>query len=127
MREENRMTSQGIISALSTITEVYFRDEYAIQDEIERVLRQSSIRFSREHRLGPKSRVDFFVDGIAMEVKAGKPNSRRLEQQIERYAAFNEVSEVIIVVERNLFHMPELANGKPVHYVSLSANFGFAI
>jgi len=118
--------SKRIISFLKTIRATSFHDEYAIQDLIESGLKSLGMTVVREYKLG-RGRVDFFVEGVIVEVKSGKPNSKLLRKQIERYASFDVVREVIVVVERNVFSLPNVVNDKPVSYVSLSANWGLSL
>lgn len=100
--------------------------EKCIVDEIVKVLNGYCV--SREVKLGPGCRVDLMVEpGIAIEVKKGKPNSRKVASQIRRYAEFDSVDSIILVSERGLYsHLTE-ANGKPARYVSLALNWGIAV
>lgn len=118
--------TEAILKILGQIRSVYFRDEYAIQKRIAELLTANDVQFQAEYPLDKRNRVDFLAGGVLIEVKAGKPNSHRLANQVERYAQFPEVEAVVIVVERNVFHVPSCVNGKPVHYVSLSSNWGVA-
>ena len=103
--------------------------EFEIHDAMAEQFRVDGIQFSREVKLGPGCRVDFFVHagGVAVEVKKGKPNRAQLEAQVSRYAAFPDVQAVVMVVERSLFGYPEKVNGKPVHYVGLNRQWGVAL
>jgi len=111
--------------------------EKEVQAEIAKLLRLSGLAFKREERLGPRSIVDFFVTGrmmmpgrgIVIEVKKGKPHSTaEVIRQIERYAAFDRVKGVIIVVGGKLHNPPsETSNGKPVVYIGLAKLWGVAI
>lgn len=118
--------TEVILKILGQIRSVYFRDEYAIQKRIAELLTANEVDFQVEYSLDRRNRVDFLAGGTLIEVKAGKPNSQRLASQVERYAQFPEVEAVVIVVERNVFRVPLCVNGKPVHYVSLSSNWGVA-
>lgn len=102
--------------------------EIDIQNHIQRMLERRSIAFDREHVLGPRNRVDFLCEGgIAIELKKGKPGSEALAAQAARYAAFEAVACIILVVERCVFDVPEEVNGKPVHYIALSRNWGVSL
>lgn len=95
---------------------------------IEEKLTDAKIGYSREVVVSKRCRVDLLTDdGIAIEVKKGKPNSNSVSRQIQRYAESEKVNAVILVSERGLFsHLTE-ANGKPVGYISLSSNWGIAL
>jgi hypothetical protein len=73
-------------------------------------------------------RVDLWVDdGIVVEVKRGKPNTRTLKQQVARYARCVRVRGVIIASERGLLGVhDDTVDGTPVVYVALSAAWGVA-
>ena len=84
--------------------------------------------FIREVTVAPGSRVDLLVvGGIAVEVKKGKPNTRKVAAQLWRYAQSSRVSSIILVSERGLSSHIVEANGKPVRYVSLVSNWGIAL
>lgn len=95
---------------------------------IEEKLTEAKIRYSKEVVIAKRCRVDFLTeDGIAIEVKKGKPNSNSVSRQIQRYAESEKVNAVILVSERGLFNHLTEANGKPVGYISLSLNWGIAL
>lgn len=97
---------------------------YAISAE----LRADGIPFEREVLLGPRNRIDYLIPGgVGIEVKKGKPNSRALEAQAERYCRFDQVTALILVVERSVFIHPDRLHGKPVYYVSLNRLWGIAL
>lgn len=122
------MTVSPVIEAMRNLHLHPQSLEVSIQDRIAESLTARGIEFQREYRLGPRNRVDFLCpDGIAIEVKKGKPGSSALTAQAERYAAFDAVSSIILVVERCVFDPPVEANGKPVYYIALSRNWGIAL
>jgi len=86
------------------------------------------VPYFREHRLGPRNVVDFLSDGIVVEVKKGKPKSTaQVIAQVRRYAAFEKVRAIVIVVEGKLHWHPEEIDGKPVVYISLAKLWGVAL
>lgn len=104
------------------------RLERFVVDEIAKNLVSEGISFEREVFVAKGSRVDFLVEGgVVIEVKKGKPNSKTVARQLERYASSDMVSEVILVSERGLVWHTSEANGKPVRYVSLSRNWGLTV
>jgi hypothetical protein len=60
---------------------------------------------------------DFFMDGIAVEVKI-KGSKKNIYRQLERYAGFDLVKEIILVTNRTL-GLPEKINGKPCYMFKL--------
>ena len=80
-----------------------FHDELRLQDGLARVLLTEGIPFEREHRLSPKQRVDFFVDGrIALEVKI-EGGLAAITSQLFGYATCEAV-ESLILVSRKMQH-----------------------
>lgn len=102
--------------------------EQQLQDHIAEALQGAGVAFEREHRLGPRCRIDFLTEGgVGIEVKKGKPNSSQVAQQIDRYCRWGAVSELVLVVERSVFHAPTTSHGKSVHYIALNRNWGIAL
>lgn len=93
--------------------------ESEMQDDIERLLSKSGIEYQREFRFSPKDRVDFLVEGIAIECKtAGNP--MRVHRQIERYAKYDEVKSIILITSKFMKVKPEI-NGKPASVIHAGA------
>lgn len=102
--------------------------EYDLQADIAAQFDKDGVTYSKEHKLGPHNRVDFLIaGGIGVEVKKGKPNSRQVMAQVERYAQFPQITALVLVVERNVFQYDRSANGKPVYYISLAKQWGIAL
>lgn len=102
--------------------------EYTIHMAIAMKLDGEGIRHSHEHRLGPKCRIDVLTNsGIGIEVKKGKPNSAAVAKQLSRYAKFESVKCLVLIVGGNIFKLRREINGKPVHYISLNSLWGVAI
>jgi hypothetical protein len=101
--------------------------EYQVQDALAAALTAAGISFEREVRLSPRNRVDFLCEGgVAIEVKRGKPNTRRVQAQVDRYCACEQVTALVIVTERALIWTPSSSSGKIVQTVALSLNWGLA-
>lgn len=116
-----------VLKALSNLRINPITEEFDLQNKIAATLASAGISFIREYQLGPKNRVDFLTgDGIAIEVKKGKPNKRQVNKQLERYTAFEEVEGIILVVEKNL-DTPKEINGKPCISFGLNKLWGIAL
>lgn len=103
-------------------------DEYELQAKIAAKFDKKGIRYDKEYQLGRGNRVDFLTEsGIAVEVKKGKPNRTQLVEQIERYAKFEEVKAVIIVVETSLRVPISLPIDKPCKVIGLQKLWGIAL
>lgn len=122
------MGSAEILTALRSLRVQPVDYEHQLVQQIAEVLAGREISFRREVKLGPRQRIDFIAgNDIGIEVKKGKPNSKRVAEQIERYCSSPAIAELILVVERNVFaHITE-SNGKKVHYVALNRLHGLAI
>ena len=104
------------------------RLEMEIVREIRRALGKAHIRFTLEAKIAPRCRVDILTEGgIVIEVKKGKPNTKRVAEQVQRYAAGENVTAVVLVSERGLIDHIDEAHGKPIKYVALSKNWGIAL
>ena len=63
------------------------------------------------------ARLDFFLDGLAIEVKIDGSLSA-LTRQVHRYAQHSAVTGIIVVTSLpRLKHLPDAINGKPVRFV----------
>lgn len=84
--------------------------EQVLQDDVETVLASAGVPFHREYRLG-KDRVDFFVDGLAIECKVDGGQTAVLEQCL-RYACHDQVKGVLLVTSRRAhrFGLAQLRN-----------------
>ena len=105
-------TSHDIMDIISEY-KIPCSTEKKMQEEIEMILADTDIDFEREKRLNAKNIVDFMIKGgIAIECKiAGTPEN--VLRQLERYAEFDSVREIILVSSKS-FSMPSLINNKPV-------------
>lgn len=92
------------------------------------MLKEAGIEHGTEQYVAPRCRVDVLTDGgIVVEFKCGKPSTRKVADQIEKYAKSDKVKAVVLVSERGLHRHLREANGKPVEYVALSINWGVAV
>lgn len=91
--------------------------EERLQFEIAAVLTRDGIPFEREYRLDPQNRIDFFCDGVGIEVKTRHPR-RKTYMQMRRYTANKKIKSLILITG-TFMGLPEEINGKPVYMVSL--------
>lgn len=90
--------------------------EYGYQDEFERWVKKYWLGQSqREVVLSTEDRVDFLVEGIAVEIKVKCPANQVL-RQLSRYAQHERVREILLlsVTRAPLQKLPRELNGKPV-------------
>ncbi len=100
--------------------------EYDLHALINEALTHAGIEHAHEYRLAPRCRIDFKAGRIGIEVKKGKPDARTLAAQITRYLASEELSALVVVMQRAVF-VPERIGGKPVIVVSLNRLWGVAL
>lgn len=108
-----------ITTVISTLSKGRFNvtNEKETQAQIALALKAAGFTFSQEYRLDPANIPDFFIEGIAIEVKI-KGNSKKIYKQVERYSLFSEVKVLILVTNRSM-GFPQEVNGKPVYLVNL--------
>lgn len=100
-----------------------YANEIELQSGIADVLTKSGITFEREVIAGPRDRFDFLVaSGIVIEAKIKGSLSQALAQ-VDRYAARDDVTAVILVATRFWAFGHGGAStlrGKPVRIVKLT-------
>ncbi|MDA8064462.1 MAG: hypothetical protein M0031_02985 [Thermaerobacter sp.] len=100
--------------------------EFDIYSMIDAALADAGISFRREVRLAPRSRIDYLVGGVGIEVKRGRWDRLRIEAQVGRYARSDVLEELILVTERAVRLPPEVC-GKPLHVLPLLNLWGVAL
>lgn len=96
-------------------------NEISTQDNIENDLISFGVNYSREYRLSSSDRIDFFIDGIGIEVKL-YTSLTKMTRQLYRYASHDEIKALVLVtVDPKLVRVPNTINGKPVEVIVLSA------
>jgi hypothetical protein len=115
-----------IIAALETVRAPAMPGEYDLHGMIAAALEGAGIPCVHEYRLAPRCRIDFLCGNVGIEVKKGRPVPAQLRKQLSRYLASDEVSQVVVVMQRAV-GMPETISGKRVHVVSLNMNWGIAL
>ena len=112
------MTSPDLITTLARLR-FRFATEKDLQDGFEKVFRENGIPFQREFPISERDRLDFLVDGIALEVKI-KGSLPDLVRQIARYARHDDTREILVVgTPRWIPRVPETIEGKPVYGLRL--------
>lgn len=114
------------MSALKTVRPPAMPGEYDLHGMIAAALAAAGLPCAHEYRLAPRCRVDFMCGNVAIEVKKGRPAPSILRKQLARYLASDEVSEIIVVMQKAV-SLPKTIAGKRVHVVSLSMNWGIAL
>jgi hypothetical protein len=99
-------------------------DEYGYQAQLENFLvKFAPGKFTREMKLSETDRVDFFVGGIAVELKLKCPTNEIL-RQLARYSQHESVREILILsaTRAPLQKIPATLNGKPVRGLHIGSS-----
>lgn len=107
-----------------TLAQYFFpyRNEDELQRGIEAALTHHSIPFVREYQLTKSDRLDFFCDGIAIEIKIGGSNSEVI-RQLHRYLKDDRVEKVLLVTSRaKHLNIPHTLNDKSIMILWVGGN-----
>ncbi len=117
---------QNILACLRALRVRPGENEYEIHRQIASCLAEGGFRAVHEARLAPRLRVDFLVEGIAIEVKKNRGERAKLLRQLDRYLAAPQV-EALIVVTAGGLDLPAQLQNKPLISFSLSRLWGIAL
>lgn len=113
------ITSGAELVRMISVHRFDLSNEKAAQAQLETILTNAGITFSREHRLSDRDIVDFLVaDGIAVEMKLRGHQKVAVFKQLSRYALHDAVREVVLVTNMAM-GLPVQIEGKPAWYASL--------
>ena len=107
---------QNILRVISN-SRFPLHNEKELQLAIENLFTEKGIQFDREHRLDDKNIPDFFISGIAIEIKI-KGSAKAIYKQCVRYCAFTDVQSLILVTNKSM-GFPEDINRKPCYVINL--------
>lgn len=111
---------QKILSILSNYR-FSLQNEKKLQSEIAAKLDELGVSFKKEYCLDNKNIPDFFIDGIAIEIKI-QGNAKQIYKQCERYCLFNEVKSLILITNRSMGFPAEI-NNKPCYVLKLGKSW----
>ena len=120
------MDTQEVLRALSTLRASAMPGEYDLHRLVAEALKAAGLPCIHEYRLAPRRRLDFFIGGVGVEIKKGRPNARELLKQVERYLACDELREIIVVTQKDT-PLPARVLGKRVTCISLNRLWGVAL
>ena len=107
----------GIILQVLSGQRFELSSEKALQIQIGERLFECGILVEKEYRFSTKDIVDFFCDGIAIEVKI-KGSATEIFKQCKRYCEFDQVKELLLITNRSM-GFPKEINGKPCYVLNL--------
>lgn len=112
------MTTDAITAILRR-SSLRYASEDELQEAIALALTAAGIDHEREVRLNARDRIDLLAGTVGIEVKVAG-DARRVDRQLERYAASDRVDALILVTNRCRHRPPPRIDGKPVTVVLLS-------
>lgn len=93
-------------------------NEKVLQSQIEAILKEKNVPYSREHKLDDYSIIDFMIEGyLGIEVKI-KGSAMEIFRQIERYCEFSEVEGLVLITNKAI-KLPRHINGKFTYVLNL--------
>ena len=120
----------AVVQALEKGWDVYALPypERQIREIVEEVeaLRAAGLPCAHEYRLAPRRRIDFFVGGVGVEIKKGRPDPAALRRQLDRYAVCQGVEALVVLTQRAVT-LPATLCGKPVRSLALNQLWGVAL
>lgn len=110
-----------LICDLLQAAQIPVNSEEVAQRRIRALLKGVFDGVQREVKLSSSDRVDFMVQGVAVEVKVRKGQSRMdVAKQLQRYATHPEVEAVILASADSWPSTFKLLNEKPFYFANLS-------
>ncbi len=117
----NTMQVLENITRLLNSKRLNLNSEKELQKEIEDLFVKNGISYQREYRFDSNNIVDFFIDGVAVEVKI-KGAKKAIYRQCERYCNFDDTKALLLVTSTSM-GFPKQINNKDCYYYSLSRNW----
>lgn len=114
-----------IVNAISALRVPAMPGEYDLHALIADALTADGLEFEHERKIAPRCRIDFFMNGIGIEVKKTRPPRAALIKQLQRYLASDELSAIILICPKHIY-LPDMIMGKRVISMSLNRLWGVA-
>ena len=117
---------ESVLITLRALRSPFVFVEAELHQQIITQFNRMEIPYRHEMTIGKLGRIDFWVDGIGIEVKKGKPNIKMLINQLTQYSHSEQIKQLIVVSQKKL-NLPTSINNKPVYVVALDSMWGVAI
>ena len=122
----DRTDPERIIAALRELRSPFARYEQDIHQAVARRLTDAGLPFLHEKPLAPGCRIDFWCEGVGIEIKKGKPRPAALLEQLRRYAVSDEIAALVVLTQRSV-RLPASVCGKPLVQITLNQLWGVAL
>ena len=116
----------AVYEALTALRAPLQQGEYDLHRLVMEALSAAGIPYAHEVTLAPRCRIDLMCGRVGIEIKRGRPEPKRIRQQLARYAACEGVDGLILVAERTVA-VPHAMSGKPVRVICLNRLWGIAL
>ena len=116
----------AVYEALTALRAPLQQGEYDLHRLVMDALAAAEIPFAHEVKLAPRCRIDLMCGRVGIEIKRGKPEPKRIRQQLARYAECDGIDGLILVAERTVA-VPHTLSGKPVRVICLNRLWGIAL
>lgn len=100
--------------------------EEALHEQVRAALEKAGFAPVHEARLAPRCRIDFLVGDLGIEIKKSRPNAAQLKRQLARYAACEQIAQLLVIAPRGV-NLPKEIGGKPVAQIALERLWGIAL
>lgn len=114
---------EQMIDAISVIRCSAVSGEMELHQQVIDALRAAGFDPQHEVRLGPRCRIDVMCGDVGVEIKKSRPQPAPLRRQLERYAAFDAIAEMLVIAPRGV-NLPAKIGGKRVRMLALERLWG---
>lgn len=122
----DRTDPERIIAALRELRSPFALYEQDIHQAVARRLTDAGLPFLHEKPLTPGCRIDFWCEGVGVEIKKGRPRPSALLEQLRRYAVSEEIAALVVLTQRSV-RLPASVCGKPLVQITLNQLWGVAL
>ena len=89
-------------------------------------LAAADLQAEHEAALGPGCRIDVLCGRVGIEIKKSRPSPSALLRQLSRYAACEQVEELLVIAPRGV-RLPRQIGGKRVTMIALERLWGICL
>jgi len=104
---------EQLVEILRSIRFPFLTEEAQIHEIIANALKEAKLDYTHEYKLGTHARIDFFVDGVGIEIKKGRVSRAALLVQLRKYAVYDVLCAIIVVTQQGI-SLPKSICHKPI-------------